>query len=466
MKLYAIGRHASLCLVIFLLSTVSVLHAQEMRVPFVEGVPEITARINEELSLYPDIKGFEKALLYMISDDEYVLEIYYKEEGRELRSRQILDKVKLAWLQGRLESVRKETVLAEADQQYKSGRTHLILGASIMALPQSFGLRTLFYREVNTSYGGYYEETGFSQAMPFIYPAVVFGSTLLLTNGKKILPSAANVYTFGSLMGMGHGALLAGIFDDSDYFESNARAYGQFIFFTSAVEGWLSFALAQKYRSTYVRSMAWNTGNFWGSAIGALFGYRLSYNARDPLIGTTIGSFAGGGGGIALTLWLDRVMPRSAGDIRVINAAGSMGALWGIAATESLRSDAAIVSAIGGMSLIGLTTGYLLTKHSGISKVDGGFIFAGTYVGALLGFGTGAYLAGGEGQALYMMAAGSAVGFLGSYLWIMRGKWSGRKNIGSIEYEWSFNPAALAMRNARPLPGSRPVEWAGLRARF
>ncbi len=449
-----------------LMVAVSVLDAQEMRIPFVEGVPEITARMNETLDLFPDVNDFERALLYRISEDEYVLETYYREEGRELRSRRILDRVKLAWLQGRLESVRKELAApVETGQEYKAGRTHLILGATLMALPQSFGLRSLFYRQVNTGYGRYYESTGFSRALPFIYPAVVFGSSLVLTNGRKVLPSAANVYTFGSLMGMGHGALLAGVFDDSNHFESNARTYGQFIFFTSTVEGWLSFALAQKYQSTYVRSMAWNTGNFWGSGIGALLGYGASLSSGDPLVGTTIGCLAGAGGGIALTLWLDRVLPRSMGDIRVINAAGSMGALWGITALGSLGDEKTSVSAVAGMSLIGLATGYVLTKHTGFSKADGGLVFAGTYVGALLGFGSAAFLSD-ETQVLYTTALGSAVGFIGSYLWMMKGKWSGRKDNGRIGYEWSFNPAALVMHNTRPLPGSLPVEWAGVRARF
>jgi hypothetical protein len=235
----------------------------------------------------------------------------------------------------------------------------------------------------------------------------------------------------------------------------NVKIYS-FMAATSLAEGWLMYYLAKRNNIDYVRSIAWNTGNMWGTIGGALTRFILLDSITDkdigrPTIGVSI--IAGGAVGVFLMNHLQQCYPRSAGDYIAINSLGIASSVFG----SGLIADSKSVSTGSMYGLLfttaGLTLGYLSTAKTSLLSSEGAIVGLGTAVAGLLG--SGILLIENSKTAFFKTAwvgGLSMAGWLGTYLYLTQSghRVAKRKADKKMNYNFGINPSGLVFMKSAP----------------
>ena len=437
-------------LLLIIITTISCIYAsgQQEQVAFIPGVFELDAKILQNLSSFPaDKRGLQSATLMRSADGTYQLNLKYNAKGQNWEEQKSINLETLELIRA---EIQEQVSPPEKKQNTSNGRGYLITSATLHAIPQGIIFGNLFTTTRNYPWGSYEEKSRFGHALPLIAGAGTFTASLLGTKDKYIMPSSANMHFWGSTLGYLHGSYLllaiAGenVSDEVVYFGIPGF---------SLVEGWAMYGLAKKYGFSYERSMAWSSGNFWGTGIGSLASLLVDQDLNSPrLLG--ISGLAGAGLGIYLFDQLDKVAPRSKGDYRAINMLGLIGATWGASSIGNSTSSAGASISLITSSALGLVGGYLLTSNTQFSGLEGSLIGLGSFTGALLGTGLAIIIQPNTSRGIFTLIGGGATAgwFISYAAFHSKNKVNGLglKIDSRSEAKFQLNPASIGFIQSSP----------------
>jgi hypothetical protein len=432
---------------LFVITSLSV-QAQVEQVAFVPGIFELDAKTIQNLNAFPaDKKGLQSATLLRDGDGKYSLSLKYNAKGQNWEEQKEINLETLEIIRAELKG---QLVQPVKKQSTSNGRGYLITSATLHSIPQGILFGNLFTTTESYPWGTYERKSRFGHALPLISGAGAFGVSLLATKDRYISPSSANMHFWGSNMGYFHGAyLLFGIAgddftDETSYFIMPAA---------SLAEGWLLYGLAKRKQFSYERSMAWSSGNFWGTGVGSLSSLVIDPDLDSPrLLG--ISGLVGAGLGIYLFDYLDKVAYRSKGDYRAINTMGLIGASWGASSIGENGSTTGSSISLITSSALGLVAGYVLTSNTQFTGIEGSLISLGAFTGGLLGTGMAIIIEPETSRGFFLLLSGGATAgwFVGYGVFKNKDKSNG---IGfridkQSEAKFNLNPASIGFIQSSP----------------
>ncbi len=467
----------------FIFFSSSIITAQQEQVAFKHGVFEIDQQTRQELGILEKYKeDYQKARLLRDQNNNYFVEITYLKRGTTWTEKYELSQSELESIRNSINSNTNISPSSTSTNKTENGRYGLITSATLHSIHQGIFISQLMskeYKYVDPWGGGVYteiERTKFGKIFPYIFSTATFATTLALTNNKYINPAAANAHFWSSGVGLAHGsAIMLMVEDEYDYNQKLLSIMGV----TSLAEGWLMYYLAKRNNIDYARSMAWNTGNIWGTLGGAYLSTialdeeGLEGSGGRQIFGTSM--IAGGIGGIFLMNHIQLKYPRSSGDYRAINSLGIASSVF----SSGLMYDAESIRAgsIYGLlsSTAGLALGYVSTVNTSFSQMEGALIGVGTGVAGLLGIGI-ASIADYDSEFAYSALVGGCAmaGWLGTYLYFTQtGHRAAKKKADKkMNYNFEINPSGLVFMKSAPeqqynmLRNSVNMDLVSFRAQF
>lgn len=431
--------------------------AQEEQIAFIPGVFELDAKLRENAGVLEKFKeDFSMAKLYRQGQQQYVVEITYAKRGKKWNERHIITAEEIEKVRAILTEYNSK---APPSTESSSGRAGFITGATLMSIPQGILLSyalTKTTRRFDPWFGISYtvtERTKFGKFSPFLFSAGVFTGTLLGTRDKVINPGSTNVYIWSSGTGIYHGSALVSLFAGENAFNTNRSL--AVLGATSFAEAWILHSIARKKNISYARSMAWNTGNIWGTVSGVYTGIMIigGQNVEDFQLRISGGMIlAGGVGGILLGNYLHNKYPRTTGDYRSINSLAFVSNLIGIGISEWPDYDSKALGLRGLLSTgVGTTLGYLSTKNTQFSSFEGIMVAAGTGAGTLLGIGSLILIEpDADHLSLLIPGIGGLIGWATTYLYMRStgDSKSPKKSFGNTQFY--MNPAGVMLAHSTP----------------
>jgi hypothetical protein len=419
------------------------LMAQEEQMAIVPGVFELNKKEASTLLFFKDrTDGFKQAILMTDEQGNRYFKVYYN------TSRGPVEKnypIKTEELESLREQYQRQVVGNRKDQ---SGRYYLITSVTANTLAQGSFMGNLFTREVRSPFGASYsEKTDFGYALPLLASAGAFAGILVTTKNKEITRGMANAHFGSSVLGYFQGAFLANMLFDfsSDNYDKGLSAT---VGLTSLATGWTAYHFAKARNASYAQTVAWNTGNIWGGVNMALVTLGLGIE-NEKAIGSLI--LLGSVGGITTMNHLHKKWDLSTGDYRAMNALAISGLAWGgavIGSADLGDGPAALALLMGGT--LGMAGGKLFPRQQPFTKVEGGLISLGTFLGG--GFAGGlSVIYGADGPGvLYSYALGSTAGWLATALFLKRNQSDfnalGFLNNTGKNINVSLNPMGLGAR--------------------
>lgn len=434
----------------------TIAYSQQEQVAFIPGVFEITAiQRNQKQILEQYADGFKRAILLREANGEYFVKVDYQKRGKAWFEVYSISAEELQSLRNALSGgTTLPKTQSESTTAY-NGRYYLITSSTAHSIVQGLFLSQSMTREVThySPWGNYTydEKTRFGEAFPFLVGAGVFTTSLFVTKDRPILASAANLHFFGSSFGYVHGMALGALASGDISLGDNRMAL--YTGLTSLVEGWSLYYLAKKHNFDYARSVAWNSGNFWGGVQGSML-HNVVFGTEDMNARAIGGSILlGSAGGILLYNHLQKSLPRTTGDHRAINAAGLIGSVVGLGfntdQTSRMRSGLFMMS-----SGAFLAAGYGLTKFTSFDNAEGALITVGSAAGGLAGIGISiAFDSNSDSAPFFYTATGAAIGWTVSYLFFKNRNHSpvnrgmGLETKRKSKVDFNFNPVGFGMMN-------------------
>lgn len=353
--------------------------SQEIQVPFDhEGkIESIDVRLNAKIGLFNEYAGFKEARLFEVGENEFVIEITFKQDTRILRKKipYTTDEVQnlRTKVSAALKELPAETVL---DQE---GRTKLIITSTAAALSYyGWAIPIALHMNGAKAIASTYM---FTSALGFYIPFVV-------TRHTPVTEAAGNAYLYGTTRGALHGYILHSLVVGDNY--SYRRAIG-FSVAGSIGEAFAfyKFASLQNFSTGKVELLG--AGADFGFGVGFATPFLFNYENSNRLFAWSM--LAGTGAGFAATNYLSKSQHYTQGDAFVFRGAGTMGAYSAISAVNLAQSDNEKVYAgafIAG-SLSGLFLGDHLVREKDFTPAQGTFIELGQLAGWFTGLGI-AYL--------------------------------------------------------------------------
>ena len=281
-----LSRLIGLLAVVVLLAPATDLYAQEQQVPLDQDstLYVVDADLRQDLTLFPDVRGFQEAVLYRIGDDEYELVIQYRPDTRTLRERRTLTDAEVQTLRTRITRQLADTgTVVNLNQE---GRYGLLASTTLLSLSEGALLGAALGLEgdgVGT--------------MTLLGGATGFFAPLLLTRNASVTEAEADMTFYGGIQGYAHAAQLYALVngDDDDTFDDQGTAALAAVL--GAGESALGYTLARRNN--------WSGGHaemtsFTGLA-GNLIGLGLAQGLTEDEVGVRgaaalsfAGSIAGG----------------------------------------------------------------------------------------------------------------------------------------------------------------------------
>jgi len=434
-------------------------NAQEEQVAFMPGVYELTQEHRKESGLLNELSAeFHKAQLYQNLDD-YFLRIEYREHGTQWIEDIPISFSELTIIRESLQSSLVNSSMDSTDGRIFNSRSELVTSVSLNAIVQSRLISNLFKKEVAGSVllgtTASSERTKFGRAFPYLATYGAISGSLYFTSGKDILPSAANLHLWGSILGYGHGLLLSTLIRQPYSVRSRNELESMMMAGTSLFEGWMGYHIAKKHKFTYIQSKAIISGNIWGTLTGMMTnGMFARYDMfGDVMIGTSIG-YSGIMGATVGMLAANRLIqryPRTSGDLSVINMGGFLGAVWGYSIAIGLESEgrggfsSMFLGTLGGLALSGR-----ITAHTAFTTLEGGFINVSSIAGGALGVGFAYLLDVDDDGYSYAATIGFTAGYIICFKVFSNNKRQ-RKSRGLGEhFKWNINPSGIGMMMSSP----------------
>lgn len=391
--------------ILFLLVATNVF-TQDIQLPMDnEGkVLLVDDELNNRLKLFTDYQGFREAKLFQISDNEFVLEIYYKTDTNILRKRITYTMEQVRELRSKISAEMSGQVSVQELEQ--GGRVKLLVVSTVAgisyygwAIPVALDMQS--GKAIASTYM-------FTSAISFFVPFAA-------TRNSKVTEASANSYLYGTTRGIIHGLTVNTILTGSD------APYRRTLAFSMA--GSLTEGIALYKLSS---SKNWSTGKAELIGVGGDFGLLTGLTApiivnkeggRAQAASALVGSICG----FAAGNYLSGREHYTQGDAFVLRGGGTMGAYTALSAVhlsetenENIYAGAFIIGSAGGLLL-----GNRLVMGKDFTPAQGTFIELGQLAGWLTGLGI-AYLikdpASNDSRLFMSMSAiGGAAGYTFMY---------------------------------------------------
>ncbi|MCU0607763.1 MAG: hypothetical protein MUF78_10185 [Candidatus Edwardsbacteria bacterium] len=404
--------------------------ALEQPVSFDAGgrISEWSARMEAQARLFPDIGGFQKALLWR-ADTALSLEIFTA--------------------RGRL---RRELTVAGFDSLRAGVAAFLHAQGGDLLIDRS-GRGTMLWGQLPLSLGWYGpavvalldpNDGSTATGLYLLSASASYYVPLAMTAHGQITKAQAGLTLNYGYLGLPVGWAIPGLFSADDY-----KAYMAAMLVTSIGGQLTGFRLARAMTEPQAALAASYT--FFGAAQGTLLALTLQQNVTFQK--TSVGILAGTGLGCAAGLLYCRRPGVSAGEPDVITASGVCGGLVGFHAALLLAdlddnthrpfSGAALAG-----SAAGLWLGHRLARGYDLSKSDGTIVAGAAAGGYLLGAGIGYLLMpthSGDDAKVRTLAGATIAGLAGGYaLGLSIVRRPANRAVRSSSLEIGINPLGLA----------------------
>lgn len=400
---------ATLCL---LLGCVGLAHAQEVQVPLDADstLYTLNAEVEQELNLFPEVTGFQEAVLYRQSDGAYELVIQYREENQTLRQRRTLTAAEVETLRRRItEALQTSGSRVNLNQE---GRTDLLTATTLLGIAEGGLVAGALAGE---------DDGSLVAALPLLGGGLGFFIPLAASQNAPVTEGAAALTGYGGLQGYGHAVQLVGLVGGDDV---DGRSTSGFAALMGATEAAFGYRIGSRQGwSGGTAEMIAYTGTF-GNLIGLGTGLLL-VGAEDDVEGafdtgdrvrvisglSLLGSIGG--------MWTGHRLAQSTryteGDARTYLNAGLLGTQIGgsiLFLTDSpSESPRFVAGTLTASALGGLAAGTVLLRDRDFTKSEGNLIALGTYAGGLIGSALAAVGETEEEGAFVLSTLGSALGF-------------------------------------------------------
>ena len=408
--------------------------SQEVLVPLdtLKRIDRIDEETDLKLHLFTEYKGFSQAFLFRLPDSTYAFEVWYRADGRILKSRTLMSASEARRFQQRIaESLRQLAPMAGIDQ---SGRPIFLGGAYTLSIGvYGWGIPYLLGLDGSVAIGSYL--------------LISAGGILIAhaaTERMEISEATANLSFYGSMMGLAHGVMIAIIVRND---ESMGKGYVSSAMIFSTLEGILGFQAGKKLKLSGGGVEMLGTM----SGAGLLYGWGASslmdLSGSRPisttmLIGSIVGTAAG------LLMVSDDSYTN--GDVGVIRGTAMLGAyvpLSILIAAHVNGSKAYIGTAMAG-GILGGTIGNYLVKNKDFTTAEGTYIMFGAFGGMLIGGGI-PLLAGAENGEVAAVLSGA--GALAGFAWMYhRYAPSAGERAASSSLSFQLYPEGLAAMSMKP----------------
>jgi len=398
------SRLICLLAVVVLLAPATDLYAQEQQVPLDQDstLYVVDADLRQNLNLFPDVRGFQEAVLYRLDDGEYELVIQYRQESRTLRERRALSEAEVRDLRTRITRQLADTgTVVNLNQE---GRYGLLASTTLLSLSEG----ALLGAALGLEGDGIGTMTLLGGASGFFAP-------LLLTRNASVTEAEADMTFYGGIQGYAHAAQLYALVNgDDDTFDERGTAALAAVL--GAGESALGYTLARRNN--------WSGGHaemtsFTGLA-GNLIGLGLAQGLTQDEVGVrgaSALSFAGSIAGGVIGHRMGRSDTYTQGDARIyllsgVQTANLVGSVLAAAGVEGEQGPALTVTGAG---VAGLAGGRLLVRDRDFTKSEGNIVALGNFAGSLLGGGLAAASDAEGSTVAVLQALGSLAGSAISY---------------------------------------------------
>lgn len=437
------SRLVCLLAVVALLAPAADLYAQEQQVPLDQDstLYVVDADLRQDLDLFPDVRGFQEAVLYRIGDDEYELVIQYRPDTRTLRERRTLTDAEVQTLRTRITQQLADTgTVVNLNQE---GRYGLLASTTLLSLSEGALLGAALGLEgdgVGT--------------MTLLGGATGFFAPLLLTRNASVTEAEADMTFYGGIQGYAHAAQLYALIEgDDDTFDEQGTAALAAVL--GAGESTLGYTLARRNN--------WSGGHaemtsFTGLA-GNLIGLGLAQGLTEDeasVRGAAALSFAGSIAGGVIGHRMGRSDDYTQGDARIyllsgVQTANLVGSVLAAAGVEGEQGPALTVTGAG---VAGLAGGRLLVRDRDFTKSEGNIVALGNFAGSLLGGGLAAASDAEGSTVAVLQALGSLAGSAITYgVFAKDAKRRAQSGTASVNLDLNVTPSMATV----PGPNGRRV---------
>jgi len=403
------------------------------------SVYAIDPALRNAAGLFPDVEGFESAVLYRTEKGAYELVVHYHEDGRTRRERRTLSAEGVREL--RAEVSDGLTALQEPSSVTQEGRYGLLAATTFHGLVEG-GLLA----------GATGAEGGSVTTTVFAGGTLGFFGPLLATRTARVTKAEADLTFYGGLQGYAHAVQAVGLLAGED---PDGRATAGLAALLGAAEGTAGYLTARRndWTDGHGEMVAFTgaAGNLIGLGVGTAIVGEVDgrSGARRAVSGVALlGSVAGG----YLGHRQGRTDRYTEGDAQIYlqtavqgtNLAGSL-----LSVTDSdLATRALLVS--GAATASGLL-GRQLVRGRNFTGTQSGLVALGSVGGSLLGLALTSE-AGSKDVVAVTQAMGSAVGFGVTY-GVLEGEARGQPSPGRAALDVRVRVTPAVARGPGNPPG-------------
>jgi len=447
---------------ILILPFLALAHAsgQERQVSFdtTGTVWVLTANLNRQHQLLPDLPTLVEARLFVASDTAYYLDVILDEGGSRLRRRVDLTESAVLDLRRRSSMVLISFDVDDSAELDQSGRAALLWGSTIWSL---------LYYGTATSIALNIDEPAvpilLAGGLGYLVPA-------LLTNNAPVTEGAASLALGGMFQGTIHGWALAALVAGEDLFDAETPRLGFGLSVLTGIgESIVGYAVATNSNMSEGRAGVINTTSFYGLVCGGLASAAI-FDQVDPssdVASRVVGgaALAGAAAGVIIGNAVADGQHYSSGDASMYGITGFFGATlpWVVLATVQPESPSAtLVSTLSIATTVGgLWLGDQLVQGKDYRSNDGTISVLSLLGGGLIGLGVAELVDSDQAYAA-LTYAGAIGGFAISLA--MAKPTVETKSMSALEV--NVNPLGPIMLQRDAFGITRPAPFATLRYRF
>ncbi|MBI2794776.1 MAG: hypothetical protein HYX66_09040 [Ignavibacteria bacterium] len=420
--------------VVVLCMATSMSFSQEVALPWdsVGRVYVLTAEMESQLLLFPDVTNLTEARLFRATDGTLSVEITAKFREEVRRERRVLTDNQFRDLRQKFNERAAVTMPSIGLDQ--SGRSALLWGSTLWSL---FYYAPMIMVAINP------EKGNVAAALPYIIaPVLGYFIPAILTSKANVTDGASSLALGGMFQGAIHGWALAALIQGDDLDMSMGAGFSVVTGITESVVG---FSVASSSAMTEGHASMINTTAFYGALSGLYTGLLIGSDDNDVDISARAAGgagLAGAAAGVIIGNSLGSSRTYTGADAGIYAIDGFLGATLPLAILAAVKPDHIDPRVLFGTAIattaLGLYVGTQLVRGRDYNSTLGPVLS--TLGGALIGLGTGILI--GDTAPTYLWWVGAAGGFAISYLtadWRPEGENSDHSSLN-----FQINPLGIA----------------------
>jgi len=368
-----------------ILITISISFAQEQLTHLDEAgkIDVIDSKLNSKIKIFTEYEGFEEAKLYQKQDETYVLEVFYKPNGKSSKTRKDMTKEEVTEMRSNVTAqVKLSSPSSELNQE---GREYMLYGNGIASIYYGLTVPVLLNIDINSN-----AKTFLGIGM--ITASAGFAIPYFASRNSQVSKADGYMAIYGQSRGAIHGFALSIALEVRDPRLALGTAFGM-----SILEGVGGYYLSRENNfSTGTASTMRAMGDF-GLVLapliaGAAGGLDNNQYAPQILGGSVL---LGGGLGLFAGKYMNKNEDFSEGDAYQMVGSGLLGYYVPLSILSVVNvsvSGQALFGILAAGNLIGIETGVLMAKKSNLTGSQGRYVLLGELAGGVFGAGIG-YLA-------------------------------------------------------------------------